>query len=302
MLWLSKHARLRDKLSPYLDGRLTSAEIKSLEGHLVSCEECRRALDELRATVSAVRELPEVEAPKSFALTPAMLARKTPTLPSRPVPSFGVGMRLAGAAVAVALTVVVVGDLTFAGSDGGVGDEAGSQPASDSRTAAELDSGFNAEKSADDGAAQGYAAPTSAAGAAGSASCPSAAGTTGSEAGGAGAGGAAAAGGSSETLPSTATAEPGPQATPPSPGPGAAAACADVLANRDAAAPVAPQTTSPAEPGTPENEMATRATSDSGDDSGISTIRVAEIALGALLVLLLAGIVIETAKRRRTIH
>src|SRR5438094_10655120 len=76
MLWLSKHARLRNNLSPYIDGRLTASQATALKAHLAVCETCSRELDELRVTATALNELPQAEAPRSFAITPEMLERK----------------------------------------------------------------------------------------------------------------------------------------------------------------------------------------------------------------------------------
>src|SRR5439155_341253 len=98
MHWLNKHARLRHKLSPYIDDQLTASETAALEAHLASCDACRRRLDELRATVSALHEQPQAEAPRSFAITPGRLERKSAAA-ARPLPALGLGMRLAGAVV-----------------------------------------------------------------------------------------------------------------------------------------------------------------------------------------------------------
>src|SRR5437879_3193083 len=97
MLWLSKHARLRNNLSPYIDGRLTASQATALKAHLAVCETCSRELDELRATATALNELPQAEAPRSFAITPEMLERKA-AAGARPTPALGRAMRLAGAA------------------------------------------------------------------------------------------------------------------------------------------------------------------------------------------------------------
>src|SRR6266581_2214137 len=95
MLWLSKHARLRNNLSPYIDGRLTASQATALK------------------------------------------------------------VRLAGAAVAVVLAVVLVGDLTVGGG-GGASREAGSQPAEESRLA-QIPGATDTSKSGESGA---YAQPS----------------------------------------------------------------------------------------------------------------------------------------------
>lgn len=105
------HRRTRRLLSPYLDGVLSARDSRRLEGHLAQCEACRDELAELRATVQALAELPLAEAPRSFALA----AAPVPTL--RPVAGrMEFGLRVATAAAAFALAVVLVGD--FAGLPG----------------------------------------------------------------------------------------------------------------------------------------------------------------------------------------
>jgi anti-sigma factor RsiW len=45
----------QDRLSEYLDGTLTDAEVRSLEEHLVGCESCRAAIADLRMVVERLR-------------------------------------------------------------------------------------------------------------------------------------------------------------------------------------------------------------------------------------------------------
>ncbi len=258
MHWLNKHARLRHKLSPYIDDQLTASETAALEAHLASCDACRRRLDELRATVSALHEQPQAEAPRSFAITPGRLERKSAAA-ARPLPALGLGMRLAGGGVALALAIVVVGDLTL-GDNGGASPQAGSQPAEESR-AVEMFSDAETSKSSESGA---YPPPS------GNADSS----TTQSNAGAA--------------APS-ATQQPAPSSTPSPESPNVAAICGN--ASGGAAVPIAPQT--------PEN-AAPRATADN-DGGGISTLRIAEIALAGVLVAIVAAIVLEAAMRRRRI-
>jgi anti-sigma factor RsiW len=75
------------RLSDYLDGALRADERAALETHLVSCDECARTLEELRAVVARARSLPD-RAPeqdlwpqiqKRISVEPAM-PRRSPIL------------------------------------------------------------------------------------------------------------------------------------------------------------------------------------------------------------------------------
>lgn len=56
----------REKLSAYIDGALPDAERLELEARLRASAELRRELDELRASVSAVKDLPRESLPPGF--------------------------------------------------------------------------------------------------------------------------------------------------------------------------------------------------------------------------------------------
>ncbi|MCH8815228.1 MAG: zf-HC2 domain-containing protein, partial [Chloroflexi bacterium] len=111
MILFDRHRRTRNKLSAYIDGQLSNDEVRSLDGHLESCDSCRLELDQMRATVNAMRSLPEVETPRSFRLTPAMVAERRPVDAWSPAPPLMNGMRMAAAGLTVALAVVFVVDL-----------------------------------------------------------------------------------------------------------------------------------------------------------------------------------------------
>ncbi len=115
-LWFDRHSRLRDQLSAYIDGELKAPAAERLERHLADCGRCRAELEQLRATIGALRELPEAELPRSFALSPERVAAPRPALPAAPPLAFG--MRIAATAVAAALAVVLVVDLGDIGGDG----------------------------------------------------------------------------------------------------------------------------------------------------------------------------------------
>jgi anti-sigma factor RsiW len=65
-------------LSAYLDDALTAAERSALETRLQTEAALRTELDALRQTVTLVRGLPPLTAPRNFTLTPAMLRANRP--------------------------------------------------------------------------------------------------------------------------------------------------------------------------------------------------------------------------------
>jgi anti-sigma factor RsiW len=115
MLWFHRHRRFRDQLSAYIDDALGHSAARRLEAHLGECEGCRTELEQLRSTVAALRELPEAEVPRSFALGPERAAAGRPPVPAAPL---AFGARIAAAGVAAALAAVLVVDLGDLGGDG----------------------------------------------------------------------------------------------------------------------------------------------------------------------------------------
>ncbi len=144
MLWFDRHRRLRDQLSAYIDGELDSPAAQRLESHLAECERCRLELEQLRATVSGLQDLPELEPPRSFTLSPERVAAPRPRLSATPPLAFGA--RIAAAGLAAALAAVLVVDLGDIGGDG-ASDEAATQQ-------------MLSERQADDGAFEATGAAT----------------------------------------------------------------------------------------------------------------------------------------------
>ena len=120
MFWFNRHRRRRDQLSAYIDGELDASAAERLERHLSQCGRCRREMEQLSATVAALQELPAVEPPRSFTLSPERVAPRPPMPVASPL---AFGARIAAAGVATALAVVLVVDLGDLGGDG-VTDEA----------------------------------------------------------------------------------------------------------------------------------------------------------------------------------
>jgi hypothetical protein len=113
-----RHRRTRRQLSPYVDGMLSARETRRLEEHLAQCQACRDELEELRATVQVLAELPLAEAPRSFALAAA------PAPVFRPAARrVEFGLRVATAMAAFVLAVVAASDLL--GLPGGEEEENG---------------------------------------------------------------------------------------------------------------------------------------------------------------------------------
>ncbi|HET8943351.1 MAG TPA: zf-HC2 domain-containing protein [Dehalococcoidia bacterium] len=125
MLWRNPHRRFQERLSAYLDGELSPDGARALQAHLDSCDTCAAEFADLRMASSALAELPEVEVPRSFALTPDLVGRAAPQ--AYGARSASTGFRLAGGALAAALAVVLVldagGIVDNGGEHAGGGDE-----------------------------------------------------------------------------------------------------------------------------------------------------------------------------------
>ena len=95
---------VRELLSPYLDGEVTTEERALVEAALAASVELRKDLATLRQTVALLAELPPVAAPRPFTLTAA--DAPTPTPSSRRI--WGLPAWLAGWAMVAASLVCVL--------------------------------------------------------------------------------------------------------------------------------------------------------------------------------------------------
>ena len=91
--------RRRELLSAYLDGELTAQESREVEENLASSEDARNELAGLQATVDLVRQLPDLDTPRSFVLDAA---------PKKPWTLWWPSVRTTGLATSVA-TMLLVG-------------------------------------------------------------------------------------------------------------------------------------------------------------------------------------------------
>jgi hypothetical protein len=113
----------REELSAFLDGELIPLRIEAMRAHLASCQSCRTEVEALRELKAGLATMPEMAAPRSFALTPQMIARplRERERPAVPVGARAMsnGMRLAGAGMTLALVLVLVLDFTGSATKSG---------------------------------------------------------------------------------------------------------------------------------------------------------------------------------------
>lgn len=109
MFWKqSRCKRVRERLSSYIDRRLSSRESEEVSNHLKVCEKCRQELESLEATVYLLHQLPQISTPRSFAVAKPVEGKKS-YLPG--LPSFG-WLRPVAAAVLIALVALLVCDFS----------------------------------------------------------------------------------------------------------------------------------------------------------------------------------------------
>ncbi len=106
----SEHDWVEESLSAYVDGELSARETARVEEHLRECHACAQDLATLRQTVALLRELPSVDAPRSFAVRPTPVRPKTRVA----APAWGYGLLKGATALAALLFVLLIGgDLAF---------------------------------------------------------------------------------------------------------------------------------------------------------------------------------------------
>jgi predicted anti-sigma-YlaC factor YlaD len=93
------------RLSAYLDGNLSSKELRAVGTHIAACRRCREDLRELQDLKRILRKLPAAEAREGFwddALRAVRTSRRKPA-----IWAYGSAVGAAAAAVAVAIIVLI---------------------------------------------------------------------------------------------------------------------------------------------------------------------------------------------------
>lgn len=111
LAFLHRHEKFRGQVDAYLDGELPAARATRFESHIAACGSCAEAVSEGRALKALFASLPPVEVPRSFRLTPAMVAEVPPTrlLPTRqPAMALRFAQMTAGVAIMALATVATV--------------------------------------------------------------------------------------------------------------------------------------------------------------------------------------------------
>ncbi|MCX7839353.1 MAG: zf-HC2 domain-containing protein [Anaerolineae bacterium] len=95
------HQWVEERLSEYVDNRLSPRERVTIEQHLADCATCRASLESLRWTIALVKQVPAPALPRSFTLPmPAPRAQRV---------SLAFGLAQFGAALATLLLLAVIG-------------------------------------------------------------------------------------------------------------------------------------------------------------------------------------------------
>lgn len=95
------HQWVEERLSEYVDNRLSPRERATIEQHLADCATCRASLESLRWTIALVKQVPAPALPRSFTLpVPAPRATRV---------SLAFGLAQFGAVLATVLLLAVIG-------------------------------------------------------------------------------------------------------------------------------------------------------------------------------------------------
>jgi hypothetical protein len=106
----AEHRRIREMLSLYIDGELSSGDRARVEEHLAECDDCTWELETLRQTVDLMGQLPKVPVPRAFTIYETPRPRPFGLFQARWVYTY---LKGATALAAALLILVLVGDALF---------------------------------------------------------------------------------------------------------------------------------------------------------------------------------------------
>lgn len=101
----------------FVDGELGGRDLAGFEAHLAVCAQCQAAVTEARTLKASVAALPEFAAPRSFSLTPEMVALPVAPTPRKSGTPLYLGFARAGAALSIGAFATVLA-LSALGSNG----------------------------------------------------------------------------------------------------------------------------------------------------------------------------------------
>lgn len=117
LAFLHRHEKFRRQVDAYLDSELPAAGVARFESHLAGCFSCAAAVQEGRELKVLFAALQPVEAPRSFRLTPAMVAAAAPARP-QPARQPAMALRFAQVTAGVAImALATVAAIDFAGGN-----------------------------------------------------------------------------------------------------------------------------------------------------------------------------------------
>jgi len=103
-----RHTRWQADVDAYVDGELAAPAVTAFERHMAACRACAAVVEQTRLAKAAFAAMPVLQAPRSFAITEALLARAVPHQRTSPGPVYRVAQATAFAALAGFATLVVV--------------------------------------------------------------------------------------------------------------------------------------------------------------------------------------------------
>lgn len=131
-----RHSRWRDNVSAYVDGELPTAARLRFEAHLEHCEACRAEVAATRQVKLLMAHLPEAPLPRSFRLTPEMVAPGAIPQPAHhSLAPVRIAQFAAGLAVVALITVLTI-DLTASSGSSNTNTQAAASRASTESKAA----------------------------------------------------------------------------------------------------------------------------------------------------------------------